>query len=68
MKRDDLIRALRRYARKEGLSFAVDTGRGKGSHYTVALGERFTIVQSGELSPLMVQRICKQLGVDPASL
>ncbi len=68
MKREALIRELRRYAAKRKLLFEVDTAGGKGSHYRVRLGERVTTVQSGELSPLLVNRICKQLGIDPASI
>ena len=68
MKRDDLIRALRRYARKTGSPFDLDEGKGKGSHYAVRLGGKFSTVQSGELSPFHVKRICKQLGIDPAHL
>ena len=68
MKRDALIRSLRRYAKKEGLSFELDTATGKGSHYRARLGEAVTTIQSGELTPLLVQRICKQLNIDPAAL
>lgn len=68
MKRDALIRALRRYARKQGLTLVVDEGGGKGSHYRARLGEAVTTIQSGELSPLHVDRICKQLKVNPADL
>ena len=68
MKRDDLIRALRKYARKRGLEFHVMTARGKGAHYRVRLGGNVTTVQSGELSPFHVQRICKQLEIDFAEI
>lgn len=68
MKRDALIRSLRRYAKKQGLPFDVDTGAGKGSHYRVRLGEAVTTIQSGDLSPLHVERICKQLKVNPADV
>lgn len=66
MKRDALIRALRKYARKQGLTLLVDEGSGKGSHYRVRLGEAVTTIQSGELSPFHVDRICRQLKVNPA--
>jgi hypothetical protein len=64
MNRDDLIRELRKHARKNGLHFAVIPGRGKGSHYRVELGNRWTMVQSGEFTPTMARRIRKQLGVE----
>lgn len=54
MKRDALIRDLRRYARINGLAFAIDVGSGKGSHYRVRVGEAVTTIQSGELTPLHV--------------
>lgn len=68
MKRDALVRALRRYAAKKNLPFELDTAGGKGSHYRLRLGDAVTTVQSGELSPLLVNRICKQLGVDHAAI
>lgn len=64
MKREDLIRELRKMARKADLHFAVIPGRGKGSHYRVEFGGRWTTIQSGELTPLMVRRIKEQLGVE----
>ncbi len=60
--------SLRRYATKRNLPFELDKAGGKGSHYRVRLGNQVTTVQSGELSPLLVNRICKQLGVDPADI
>ena len=68
MKRDALVRALRRYAAKQNLPFELDKAGGKGSHYRLRCGDAVTTVQSGELSPLLVNRICKQLGVDPAAI
>ena len=66
MTRDALIRALRRYAKERELPFEVNKAGGKGSHYRVRLAGAVTTVQSGELSPPLVRRICKQLNVDPA--
>lgn len=66
MKRDDLIRELRRLARKRGLPFELIKDRGKGSHYIVRIGDQISTVQSGELDPYHVKRILKQLKVDPA--
>ncbi|AYO85016.1 hypothetical protein [Methylobacterium brachiatum] len=65
MKREDLIRDLRRFARKNGLAFDLLKEKGKGSHYTVRVGDKLTTVQSGELKPLWVKRILKQLEIDP---
>ena len=64
MKRDDLIRELRRIAKEKGLAFEVAENRGKGSHYRVKLGGRRTIIKSGELTPLYVRLVKKQLGIE----
>ncbi len=64
MTREALIRELRALARQRNLHFEVFTDRGKGSHYRVRLGDRRTTIQSGELSPLMVRTIRKQLGIE----
>jgi mRNA interferase HicA len=39
MTRDELIRRLRRLARKRGVEFAVESARGKGGHRMVQYGE-----------------------------
>jgi hypothetical protein len=67
MNRDGLIRALRRYCRKQGLAFAVDTKRGNGSHYLVTVGSKRTTVQSN-LNEHKIRTILKQLGLESASL
>lgn len=67
MNRDQLIRALRRYARKRELTFDVDRTKGKGSHYIVTVGSLKTTLQD-KLTPGRVERILKQLGIDPAAL
>jgi hypothetical protein len=64
MKREALIRELRKLARKQGLQFDVFINRGKGSHYRVRLGDRMTTIQSGELSALHVRTIMRQLGIE----
>lgn len=66
MKREALIRDLAKYARKHKLSFEVEKDAGKGSHYRVKLGDHKTTIQSGELNPVIVKEIRKQLKVNPA--
>lgn len=66
MKREQLIRSLRRYAKDRDLDLVVDTKKGKGSHYRVRLGDKVTTIQK-DLNPGRIERILKQLGVDPAS-
>jgi hypothetical protein len=62
MNRDKLIRELRKYAKDHDLDFAVDTKKGKGSHYGVRLGDKKTTVQS-DIDEFRAARIKKQLGV-----
>lgn len=63
MKREALIRELRKRARKEGVEFAVFMVAGKGSHCQIRYGDRVTILKSGELPPGYVALIKKQLGI-----
>ena len=67
MNREQLIRSLRRYARKRDIPLAVDTRKGNGSHYRVRLGEAVTTVQQ-DLNPGRIERLLKQLEVDPADI
>lgn len=64
MKREALIRELRKLARKNKVDFRVVEGRGKGSHYQVYFGTRTTVIKSGELKPGYVKLIKEQLGVE----
>jgi hypothetical protein len=64
MKRDVFLRLLRREARDSRIDFRVEKSIGKGSHYRVSFGARFTTVQGGELTPFMMRRIRKQLGLE----
>jgi hypothetical protein len=67
MTREQLLQALRRYARKTGQTLVVDTRKGKGSHYRVKLGGAVSTLQS-DLNPARIARFLKQVGVDPADL
>ncbi|ORE89762.1 hypothetical protein [Aurantimonas sp. 22II-16-19i] len=64
MKREALIRELRKRARKEDVAFEVFEVAGKGSHYRIRYGDRVTTLKSGELPPGYVALIKKQLGID----
>jgi len=64
MKREALIRELRRLAREQGKAFEIDAGHGKGSHYRIRFGSKRTTIKSGELTPLYVTLIRKQLGIE----
>jgi hypothetical protein len=63
MKREQFVARLRRYCRKNGLTFAVDYELGKGSHAAVFAGDRRTIVKSGEITPKEMRNMLKQLGL-----
>jgi hypothetical protein len=45
----------------------VDASKGKGSHYWVRLGAEASTVQSS-LNPGRIERVLKQLKVDPGEL
>ena len=64
MTRDQFLKELRKFARKNGLGLQIDRKLGKGSHYRVRLGDRVTTIKSGELSPGYVRLIRKQLGIE----
>ncbi len=63
MKRDQFMRRLRRYCRKHGLTVSVDAARGKGSHVTLRVADRRTIVKDGELAPGYIRMLLRQLGL-----
>ncbi len=67
MNRNQLIQALRKYARQKDIPFDLDKKKGKGSHYWVKVGAEFTTVQS-DLNPGRIERLLKQLKVDPDDL
>ena len=68
MKREQLFSALRRWCRKNGRTFRVDTVAGKGSHVKVYVDKAATIVKSGDLSPIYVGVVLKQLGLPKNSI
>jgi len=67
MNRDQLIRAIRKLAKKRGVHFKLDIAKGKGSHYRVEFGERGTTVQH-DLRTGRIERILRQLDSDPADI
>ena len=66
MKGNELIKRLRKLAKERGLFFELDAARGKGSHVTLYLRDRFTIVHNpkDELKTGTLHGILKQLGID----
>jgi hypothetical protein len=63
MKRDQVIRLLREEAKALGWSLEIDMKSGKGSHYRIEVNGRKSIIKSGELSPLYIEIIRRQLGL-----
>ena len=60
----EFTRRARRYARRTGQSFSIETRRGKGSHVTVYIGERLTVVKYGEIQLPMLFSMLRELGID----
>ncbi len=63
MTRGQFLRRLRKYCRQLGLSISVEESRGKGSHVTVEVEDRRTIVKGGRLSPIYIKLVLRQLGL-----
>ena len=63
-KRDRFISELRNEARARGLSFRVETWRGKGGHAMVFVGDKLTTVPSREIDPKTARKIRRALGLD----
>ena len=66
MTRDELIRRLRRLARKRGVAFDVVASRGKGGHWTVRFGDASLPVpqaHGGDLATGTLRSILRRFGV-----
>lgn len=63
MDRDEFLKRLKRFAKKHRIDCDFDPKRGVGSHGTVFLGDRKTIVPHGELAPGTLAAILRQLGI-----
>jgi mRNA interferase HicA len=61
----EFIRKAQMLAKSRGLSWRLDEKRGKGSHVTLYLGERMTVVRNpkDELKTGTLHAMCKQLGI-----
>lgn len=62
-RRDRFIAELREAAKARGLSFRVETWRGKGGHAMVWVGNKVTTVPSREIDPKTARKIRKALGL-----
>jgi hypothetical protein len=64
-KRAVFIAELRAEAKRRNLSFRIETGRGKGGHAMVWVGEdKVTTIPSREIDPKTARKIKRQLGLD----
>jgi mRNA interferase HicA len=65
MKGSEFLRKLKAVAKRKDLAYRWDPHRGVGSHGTVYLGGRFTIVKDlkKELGPGLLADMCRQLGI-----
>lgn len=70
MKGGELLRKLKDLAKRRGLALSVDETRGKGSHITVEIGGRRTILRNpkDELKIGTFHAMLKQLGIDEKDL
>lgn len=67
MKGNEFIKWVRKLAKERGLFFQMDAARGKGSHVTLYLGDKITIVRNpkDELKTGTFHGMLKQRGIDP---
>ncbi|MBK5964052.1 hypothetical protein CCR95_08130 [Thiocystis minor] len=70
MKGAEFIQRVQRYAKTQGLACHVDQKRGKGSHVTLYLGHRLTIVRNpkDELKTGTLHAMLRQLGLSLSDL
>jgi mRNA interferase HicA len=65
VKGSEFLRRAKAVARRENLSYQWTPERGMGSHGTLYLGARFTVVKDlkKEIGPGLLSAMCKQLGI-----
>jgi mRNA interferase HicA len=70
MKGAEFIQRVQRFAKAQGLASHVDQKRGKGSHVTLYLGDRLTIVRNpkDELKTGTLHAMLRQLGLSLTDL
>lgn len=66
VKGSEPIHRLREYARQRELGFRVERNRGKGSHQTVHVGDRRSVMPDPrkELKPGTLAQVLRNLGVE----
>jgi predicted RNA binding protein YcfA (HicA-like mRNA interferase family) len=71
MTRDELIRRLRRLARRRDVAFEVARERGKGGHWSVRFGDTWQPVPQSkgrDLKPGTLRSILHEFGLQPRDL
>lgn len=63
MNGEQFIRKARKWAKANGVTENVELSRGKGGHVTQVIGERYTIVKTGEIGTGLLHAMLKQLGI-----
>ena len=59
----EFIKRASKYGKSHGLLVRVEKSRGKGGHQTLHVGEKMTIVQSGEIATGTFHAMLKQLEI-----
>ena len=70
VKGSEFLRKVKSIAKRNGLAYRWNPERGVGSHGTLYLGDRFTVVKDlkKELGPGLLADMCKQLGIRKGDL
>lgn len=64
------MRKLKNLARQKDVRFSYERDHGKGSHGRIYFAESFTTIKDPkkEISPGLLQSMCRDLGIDPREL
>ena len=70
MNGNELLRKLNRLGTRRGIPVRIDKERGKGSHATVYIGDRFTVIKDRrkEIGPGLLHSMLRQLGMTERDL
>lgn len=68
MNQKQFVRRLRKYCRKNKIPFNWDPSEGDGSHGTVYVGSKRSIVQHGELPNFYTDDILDHFGIPRGSI
>ena len=67
---NELLKRLRKIARERRLQLQLVRERGKGSHGTLYLGDRYTIIKDRkkEIGPGLLKKMLTDLGLDKSDI